>query len=112
MIELNSVEEWEAIFEREDHKPFWLLKHSTTCPISAQAYGQVEEYMKISNDVDTYFIKVRESAPVSNQIETDIKVKHASPQLLLIKNKRVLWNTSHWDITKENMDEAGEILID
>ncbi|MNV97138.1 hypothetical protein D3C71_1922260 [compost metagenome] len=48
-------------------------------------------------------VKVIESRPVSNQIAEDTGVKHASPQILYIKNKETVWNTSHWAITEEHM---------
>ena len=70
MIELNSVDEWKRIFDRSDHQPFWLLKHSTACMISARAFRQVEDYMKSrkSSDVDIYIVRVIEERQTSNQI--------------------------------------------
>ncbi|MBS4201171.1 bacillithiol system redox-active protein YtxJ [Bacillus sp. FJAT-49732] len=113
MIELNSVEEWKGILDRSDNQPFWLLKHSTACMISARAYRQVEGYMKIrkSKEMDMYVVKVIEERQTSNQIETDMNVKHASPQLLLIRNKEVLWETSHWNITKKRMKKVYEDML-
>lgn len=112
MIELNSVEEWKCIFDQSNSHPFWLLKHSTACMISARAYRQVEGYVRSrkNKDIDIYVVKVIEERQISNQIETDMNVKHASPQLLLIRNKQVLWGTSHWKITKNRMNKAFELL--
>ena len=79
MIELNSVEEWKAIFEQSTHQPFWLLKHSTTCAISARAYRQVEGFIENRQDkeVAIYIVKVIEERQTSNQIESDMNVKPA-----------------------------------
>lgn len=112
MIELNSVEDWKCIFDQSNNQPFWLLKHSTACMISARAYRQVKDYVssKKNIDVDIYVVKVIEERQISNQIEMDMNVKHASPQLLLIKNKQVVWGTSHWKITKNSMNKAFELL--
>jgi bacillithiol system protein YtxJ len=115
MIEINSVEDWKRIFEKSDNKPFWLLKHSTACMISAEAYRQVEGFMKNRDDIDVdiYIVKVIEDRQTSNQIESDLNVKHASPQLLLIRNKQVLWKTTHWKIKNKKMNKVFEdILMD
>jgi len=61
--------------------------------------------------MDIYVVKVIEERQISNQIETDMNVKHASPQLLLIRNKQVLWKTSHWKITKKRMQKVYEDML-
>jgi bacillithiol system protein YtxJ len=50
-------------------------------------------------------VKVIESRPVSNEIATEMHVKHESPQVLLIRDQEVLWHTSHWNITFEKLEQ-------
>lgn len=98
-----SIPEWEDVLEQTKEKPILFFKHSSTCPISATAY---EQFIAYETDVEKYFLIVSEQRPVSNQIESDLDVKHQSPQIFLIENEQALWHTSHWKINKKNIDEA------
>ncbi|WP_282935410.1 bacillithiol system redox-active protein YtxJ [Paenibacillus sp. RC67] len=103
--EITTEEQWNEQFESTSNKPIVVLKHSTACPVSFNALKEYEAYLqnKPSTAVDYVLVKVIESRPVSNQIAEDTGVKHASPQILYIKNKETIWNTSHWAITEEHI---------
>ncbi|WP_163856217.1 bacillithiol system redox-active protein YtxJ [Paenibacillus elgii] len=103
--EITTNEEWEQFLAATTEQPIVVLKHSTACPVSFNALQEYEAYLgKTPNpDVEYVLVKVIESRPVSNQIAEDTGVKHASPQILYIKNKETIWNTSHWAITEEHM---------
>ena len=104
LLELNDLEE---VWITSTDKPVLLFKQSTTCPISAEAFEQFQQFLRESeDDIAAYYVKVRESRPVSNKIEEELGVQHQSPQIFLVKNKKAVWNTSHMDITKENIEEA------
>jgi bacillithiol system protein YtxJ len=105
--DLHTNEEWEKVWEGSTGKPVLLFKHSTTCPISARAFGQYEAFLETADhDFDSYLVKVIEDRPVSNQIAEETNVKHESPQIFLIRDKEVLWHTSHSKITVESIGEA------
>jgi len=111
--ELHTNEEWEQAWEGSTEKPVLLFKHSTTCPISAGAIEQYQTFLESADqNLDSYLVKVIEDKPVSNQIAEVTNVKHESPQLFLIRDKEVLWHTSHSQITVENIDEAVRSELD
>jgi bacillithiol system protein YtxJ len=103
--EINTVEQWNKALAGSQERPFVILKHSTACPTSANALEEYEQYLSKnpSTDVDYLLVKVIESRPVSNQIAEDVQVRHASPQMILVKNKENGWNTSHYAITVAHM---------
>lgn len=103
--EITTLEEWEQVFEASVEKPQLILKHSTRCPVSAAALEEYEDYLadKPAENVEYLLVKVIESRPVSNQIAEDVKVKHESPQMILVKNKEKYWAASHWSVTKRHM---------
>ena len=103
--EITTLEEWQAILEKSVEKDQLILKHSTTCPVSFNALDEYNDYLADApnENLDYTLVKVRESRPVSNQIEADLEVKHESPQMIYIKNKKSYWNTSHWSVTKAHM---------
>ncbi|MDQ0062281.1 bacillithiol system redox-active protein YtxJ [Paenibacillus harenae] len=103
--EITTIEEWNSAFEGSDSRPVVVFKHSTTCPVSANAFSEFNQYLndKPSEDVDYLLVKVIESRPVSNQIAEDTSVKHESPQILYIDKKAKVWTASHWSVTKAHI---------
>src|SRR5665647_3619311 len=99
--EIDTLEQWNEALANSKEKPVVVLKHSTTCPVSANALNEFEQYLsKTPNeDVNYLLVKVIESRSVSNKIAEDLQVKHASPQIIYVKNKENGWNTSHYAIT-------------
>ncbi|WP_424769261.1 bacillithiol system redox-active protein YtxJ [Paenibacillus sp. sgz302251] len=103
--EITSMEEWNNVYESSSSRPLVVFKHSTTCPVSANAYKEFNSYLndKPREDVDYVLVKVIESRPISLQIAEDTSVKHESPQILFIDKKAKVWTASHWSITKAHM---------
>lgn len=103
--EIGAPEEWNEILSNSSKRGQVILKHSTTCPVSANALHEFEEYLQDSPnlDMDYTLVKVIESRPVSNKIAEDLNVKHESPQIIYIKDKSKYWAASHWSVTKAHM---------
>ncbi|NIK69221.1 bacillithiol system redox-active protein YtxJ [Paenibacillus sp. BK720] len=103
--EIDSMEGWNETFEASSDRPTVIFKHSTTCPVSANAYREFNEYLNGSprEDADYVLVKVIESRPVSLQIAEDTSVKHESPQIIFLEKKAKVWSASHWAITKEHI---------
>ncbi|SDH03344.1 bacillithiol system protein YtxJ [Alteribacillus persepolensis] len=104
--EITTSEEWKETLKVSQEKEVLLVKHSTTCPISAAAWDEVQKVIEKNTGENTVFayVKVIESRPVSQQIAKDTGVKHESPQALLMKDRRVTWDASHGDVTEEALD--------
>lgn len=105
--ELLTGEDFKQAWEKSTEKPVLLFKQSTTCPISAGAFTRFNTFLEsTTEDVGAYFVKVRETREVSNEIADKTGVQHQSPQLLLVQDKEVLWHDSHMKITEESIQEA------
>jgi bacillithiol system protein YtxJ len=103
--ELTKVEHWEELTSAAS-KPICIFKHSTSCPVSAEAYEQFQNYLTHANPAYEYvMVKVIESRPVSNLIADELQVKHQSPQVLVVKDGKAAWHDSHWRITEEKLIE-------
>ncbi|MDS9471921.1 bacillithiol system redox-active protein YtxJ [Sporosarcina pasteurii] len=105
MKELVTVEEWKEVLEKSKDEPILLLKHSTTCPISTHAFNRFEAY---ETDIPKYWLKVRESRPVSNEIESDLGVTHQSPQAFILNKGEQVWNASHTVIMESEINRGLE----
>ncbi|OMP67433.1 bacillithiol system redox-active protein YtxJ [Domibacillus epiphyticus] len=102
MEKINDITEFEQLLEAKE--PFFLLKHSTTCPISAAAF---DEYAAFLNAAGTsqkgVYLAVQDSRELSNYIAEASKIRHESPQVIFFKDGKPEWNESHWKITKDNL---------
>lgn len=105
--ELLEIEDLEKVWETSKEKPVLLFKQSTTCPISAAAFEQYQTFLKDNEaDIAPYFVKVRETREVSNQVGEALDVQHQSPQIFLVKDSAPVWNASHNKITVDSITEA------
>ena len=107
--EILTEEHWKKVVKASQDAPVFVFKHSTQCPISAGAAYRTNEFLSKEADKNTpkvYYVKVIETRPVSQKIEAETKVKHESPQLLLIEEGKAVWNTSHEDITSNTIKMA------
>ncbi|GMB07309.1 bacillithiol system protein YtxJ [Thermolongibacillus altinsuensis] len=105
MQKLETIEQFESI--QKQNRPFLLMKHSLTCPISQNAWGEFERFAKDHSDIETYYLYVQEARPLSNYIAETFQIKHESPQVLFIADDRVQWHASHWNITYGQMKKAA-----
>ncbi|GAB6990540.1 bacillithiol system redox-active protein YtxJ [Paenibacillus pini] len=107
MTKLTTSEQLHTALEASKDKPLLLFKHSTRCPISAGAYQEVMSYLKDQpNEAVEYgLIHVVEDRPVSLEVADLIGVQHQSPQVILIRNQKPIWHTSHSNITSDALNE-------
>lgn len=102
-IPLQDLEQLNEIINNSDEKPVVIFKHSTRCIISRTALKQFENEFDLEDKVDAYFLDLLEHRDISNEIASRFGVHHQSPQLLLIKEGKSVYDVSHSDI------DAGEL---
>lgn len=105
--EIDSLQEWDRVFQQSSGRKTVIFKHSTTCPVSAGAWREVQDFIRNeTSDVLVAMVKVIESRPVSNQIAKDLGVEHQSPQAIVVSHKKVQWQASHGAITQEHIKDG------
>jgi bacillithiol system protein YtxJ len=85
----------------------WLFKHSRTCPVSAAARVEVEDYFAAHPGDALGLVVVQDHRPASNRAAERLGIRHESPQIFLLRDGRLLWNASHGEITREAMERAA-----
>ena len=100
--DLTDLKQLEEIAEESVETPVIIFKHSTRCSISRMALKNFErEYNIQDGSAKPYFLDLLEHRDISNAIASQFNVEHQSPQLLLIKDGKVVYHTSHSDIDAE-----------
>lgn len=99
-IKLDTIEKLEQLFSKSVEKPIVLFKHSTTCPISAGVYQEIS-----NADADINLVIIQNSRDVSNAIAKKTGVRHESPQAIVVKNGKVVYQASHYDVTASDVEK-------
>ena len=100
----NPVEDaaaLERLLARSHEGPVLLFKHSSTCPISARAYRQMQG---VKSPVS--IVVVQRSRELSREVAARIGVPHESPQALVLRNGRAVWSASHFEVTADAVEQA------
>lgn len=89
-----------------DKETVILFKHSSTCPVSAEAFNEYQMFVNEHSEIPAVFLVVQENRDLSNEVAESFHVKHQSPQVILFRNGNVAWHESHWRITNESLTTA------
>lgn len=104
---LEQVEKLDQLTTDSNHKPVVLFKHSTRCGISQHAMHRLEsEWDLDENEVDFYYLDLLRYRDISNEIAAKYKVVHQSPQIIVLKNERVIFHSSHHAISIPSLKKA------
>ena len=99
-VEIDSQERLEQ-FLTESSSAAVLFKHSNMCGVSSRAYN---EMAKLKEPVG--LITVQKARVVSAEIEKRWNVAHETPQVLIIRDGKLIWNASHFLIKADAVEAA------
>ena len=102
-VEIADVESLDRFLTQSNHGPVVILKHSDSCGVSARAYA---ELAKLDDPVG--LITVQKARDVSDEIEKRWDVAHETPQVLIIRDGKVVWAASHFQVRAEAVAAALE----
>ena len=102
---LTELKQLEKIDEESTSKTVAIFKHSTRCGISRMVLRNFENEFRDEKEKDLklYFLDLLSNREISNEIAKRYDVHHESPQLIVIKDKKVVQHASHQSI------DAGEL---
>ena len=106
-IELTDLGQLNEIMDLSHEQPVAIFKHSTRCSFSRMALKQFENEFDLEGSVTPYFLDLLNHRDISNEIATRFEVYHQSPQLLLIKEGKSVYDASHSDI--DAMELKGRV---
>jgi bacillithiol system protein YtxJ len=91
----------EELYERSKSEPVLIFKHSTACPISAAAYGEMRNLKR-----EVSIVIVQESRALSGEVEARTGVRHETPQALVLRDGKAVWSAAHFDVTADAVERA------
>src|SRR5258705_1515984 len=92
-LKISEKEALENLLTDSRERPVVVFKHSNSCPISAAAYREMENV-----DGDVGLIDVLRARDVSRELAELTGVRHESPQVIILRDGKAVWNASHYDV--------------
>ncbi|MEK8181122.1 bacillithiol system redox-active protein YtxJ [Flavobacterium buctense] len=100
---LTDLGQLNEIVNESTEKPVAIFKHSTRCSISRMALRQFEQEFDLEEKVIPYYLDLLEHRDISNEIANRFGVYHQSPQLIVIKDGKAVYDRSHESITASKL---------
>ncbi len=98
-IKLESNAQLDEFTKESFKKPVLLFKHSTRCSISIMAKTRLDQKWDIEDDAITpVYLDLLKHRDISNKIAEDFNIIHQSPQVLLIKEGKCVYTSTHSSI--------------
>lgn len=103
---LNSMEQLNEIDKISQIKPVVIFKNSTRCFISRSVLKQFDSDFNFPEDkMDWYLLDLLNHRDISNEIAHKYHVTHQSPQIIVIRNGKAVFNESHDSISVEDLKQ-------
>ena len=107
LTEIRGVEQLGDLLAASGDRPLLLFKYSAACGTSAQALDELFAHLnQRPADVTYAIVTVQTHREVSNAIARALGVRHATPQVLLVRDGRAIWSASHYRVTAEAVEGA------
>lgn len=104
---LSKSNELEALDQKSREHPVLIFKHSTRCSISTMALSRFERSYQQESGFEPYFLDLIANREVSNAVADHYKVTHQSPQVILVKDGKAIYDASHNAISFDEVKELA-----
>ena len=105
---LHDVESLDAAIEESRERPVLLFKHSRHCGTSFEALDELHTHIETAAPgLAAYkMITVQTHRPVSDAVAQRFGIRHETPQAILLRDGKAIWNASHFRITASQLNHA------
>ena len=83
-----------------------VYKHSPDCGFSRHALTVVSAFADAHPDMPVILVDVINQRAHSERLAADLRVTHASPQVIFVRDGRADWSESHGRISLETLERA------
>ena len=93
----------DSLLENSKQRPIVIFKHSLACSISAAAYREMQKL-----DSEVVLVEVQNAGQVSRELADRTGIRHESPQVIVFRNGKAVWNASHYEVKAHAVTKALE----
>lgn len=104
---LNELSQLEDIVKESNEQAVLIYKHSTRCGISSMALDRLERTWdhESGKKIKAYYLDLLAFREVSNAVAEKFAVYHQSPQVILIKEGKAVFDDSHMAISYDGFEK-------
>lgn len=112
---LTDLDALEAAIVESCKRPVLLFKHSRTCGISCEALDELQAHVQdlhlrlaASTPAAAVYkvITIQSHRHVSDEAAARLGIRHETPQAILLRGGKPVWNASHFRITADALTKA------
>lgn len=104
---LTDMSSLDAAIAESSERPVLLFKHSRFCGVSCEALDELHSHIEGAPvEVAYRVITVQTHRPLSDAVAQRLGLRHETPQAILLRDGKVVWNASHFRITATQLDQA------
>ena len=105
---LHDIQALDAAIAESRERPVLLFKHSRHCGTSFEALDELHAHIAgaLPGSAGYKMITVQTHRPVSDAVAHRFGIRHETPQAIVLRDGKVIWNASHFRITASQLDEA------
>jgi bacillithiol system protein YtxJ len=105
---LHDVDAFEQAIAESQDRPVLLFKHSRYCGVSCEAMDELQSHIDGRGDAGVSYkvITVQTHRNVSDAIAQRLGIRHETPQAILLRDGKAVWNASHFRITASQLDQV------
>jgi bacillithiol system protein YtxJ len=103
---LSSIAAVHDIIEASHQSPQLIFKHSIRCNLSGSIQHHLEQWYHPEKPLTFYYLDLIKYREVSDFIEQHFDILHESPQVILLVGGEPVFNTSHFRIKGELLDQV------
>jgi bacillithiol system protein YtxJ len=108
MQEITTRQEIDGLLDRAALSVIY--KHSTRCPVSLDAYNEMQRFVLAHPEIPVYLVDVIRSRPVSQYVAERTRTVHQSPQAIVLRGGEPAWCGSHYSITQHELEAQLQAL--
>lgn len=106
-VELTDLQSLSELLEKSKDRPVLLYKHSISCPVSGQAWYEVQNVLSSGdNPPSCYRVTVQSQPEMSRVVAEQLDVVHHTPQVIVVCEGRASYVASHWQIRRQSLQTA------
>lgn len=100
---LTTADEVDAFLARNSNAAIFKVG---ICHKTQETFVHVQKHLEEREDLRLGIIRVVEARPASNHVAALTGITHESPQIILFKDGKAVFDRDNWDITDEALTEG------
>ncbi len=111
LTELKTPDDLDRLVEVSSTEPVLIYKHSLTCGTSSMALEEIKDLLAGPPlGAHVGLVLVQSARLLSNEVSSRFGLRHESPQVILVRDGRVVWHASHFRVTAAAIKDALQRL--